>query len=200
MAGAGIDWVPAPSAVLAPASHHRVTGAVLGMAIAIAVHHIAVHHTVAAPSFGRPRSLIILHGRTLALYRARQSRRNSRPGSTKRPGRPYPMSRWTRRPLARIRSAKGGSVRADELAAARNALEEARRQAARSAPGTEEPTEAFDPARVAYEMELAEHRSTTERLHHAELAARRPDDWLPAGIYRRAAGRSGPPSYRPPGC
>ena len=110
MAGAGIDWVPAPSAVLAPASHHRVTGAVLGMAIAIAVHHIAVHHTVAAPSFGRPRSLIILHGRTLALYRARQSRRNSRPGSTKRPGRPYPMSRWTRRPLARIRSAKGGSV------------------------------------------------------------------------------------------
>jgi len=61
---------------------------------------------------------------------------------------------------------------ADELAAARNALEEARRQAARSAPGTEEPTEAFDPARVAYEMELAEHRSTTERLHRAELAAR----------------------------
>ena len=61
---------------------------------------------------------------------------------------------------------------ADELAAARNALEEARRQAARSAPGTEEPTEAFDPARVAYEMELAEHRSTTERLHRVELAAR----------------------------
>ena len=61
---------------------------------------------------------------------------------------------------------------ADELAAARNALEEARRQPARSAPGTEEPTEAFDPARVAYEMELAEHRSTTERLHRAELAAR----------------------------
>ena len=61
---------------------------------------------------------------------------------------------------------------ADELAAARNALEEARRQAARSALGTEEPTEAFDPARVAYEMELAEHRSTTERLHRAELAAR----------------------------
>jgi hypothetical protein len=61
---------------------------------------------------------------------------------------------------------------ADELAAARNALEEARRQAARSAPGTEEPTEAFDPARVAYEMELAEHRSTTERAHRAELAAR----------------------------
>ncbi len=61
---------------------------------------------------------------------------------------------------------------ADELAAARNALEEARRQAALSAPGTEEPTEAFDPARVAYEMELAEHRSTTERLHRAELAAR----------------------------
>ena len=61
---------------------------------------------------------------------------------------------------------------ADKLAAARNALEEARRQAARSAPGTEEPTEAFDPARVAYEMELAEHRSTTERLHRVELAAR----------------------------
>jgi hypothetical protein len=60
----------------------------------------------------------------------------------------------------------------DELAAARNALEEARRQVARSAPGTEEPTEAFDPARAAYEMELAEHRSTTERLHRAELAAR----------------------------
>jgi hypothetical protein len=57
----------------------------------------------------------------------------------------------------------------DELAAARNALEEARSQVARSAPGTEE---AFDPARVAYEMELAEHRSTTERLHRAELAAR----------------------------
>jgi hypothetical protein len=61
---------------------------------------------------------------------------------------------------------------ADELAAARSALEEARRQAARSASGSEEPTEAFDPARVAYEMELAEHRSTTERLHRAELAAR----------------------------
>jgi hypothetical protein len=60
----------------------------------------------------------------------------------------------------------------DELAAARNALEEAKRQVARSAPGTEEPTEPFDPARVAYEMELAEHRSTTERLHRAELAAR----------------------------
>ena len=60
----------------------------------------------------------------------------------------------------------------DELAAARTALEEARRQRARSAPGTEEPAEAFDPARVAYEMELAEHRSTTQRLHRAELAAR----------------------------
>lgn len=35
-----------------------------------------------------------------------------------------------------------------------------------------EPDDAFDPARVAYEMELAEHRSTAERAHRAELATR----------------------------
>jgi hypothetical protein len=61
---------------------------------------------------------------------------------------------------------------ADELEAARHALEEARRQIQRSPLVRPGPAEPFDPTRIAYEMELAEHRSTIERLHRAELAAR----------------------------
>jgi DNA repair exonuclease SbcCD ATPase subunit len=58
------------------------------------------------------------------------------------------------------------------LEAARKALEEAQRRAHRLSPTTSEPGDTFDPARVAYEMELAEHRNTAERLQRAELAVR----------------------------
>jgi chromosome segregation ATPase len=58
---------------------------------------------------------------------------------------------------------------AKELEAARTALEHAR---APRRPGRVETADSLDSPQVAYEMELAEHRSTLERLHRAELAAR----------------------------
>ena len=58
---------------------------------------------------------------------------------------------------------------ADDLAAARGALDEARRLIGR--PRALE-GESLESTRIAYEMELAEHRSTTERAHRAELAAK----------------------------
>ena len=58
---------------------------------------------------------------------------------------------------------------ADDLAAVRGALDEARRliRWPRAPEG-----ESLESTRIAYEMELAEHRSTTERAHRAELAAK----------------------------
>jgi preprotein translocase subunit SecA len=58
---------------------------------------------------------------------------------------------------------------ADDLAAARGALDEARRLIGR--PRALE-GESLESTRIAYAMELAEHRSTTERAHRAELAAK----------------------------
>jgi len=57
----------------------------------------------------------------------------------------------------------------DDLAAARGALDEARRliRWPRALEG-----ESLESTRTAYEMELAEHRSTTERAHRAELATK----------------------------
>ena len=59
-----------------------------------------------------------------------------------------------------------------DIAAARRSMEEARRlihwpRRSPSAGG-----ESLESTRIAYEMELAEHRSTTERAHRAELAAK----------------------------
>lgn len=59
----------------------------------------------------------------------------------------------------------------EDVAAAREALNEARRRAhlpLRDSTGDE----SLESARIAYEMELAEHRSTTERAHQAELGAK----------------------------
>ena len=61
---------------------------------------------------------------------------------------------------------------ADEMEAARSGLEEARRRIRVPHPASGEHVESLESTRIAYEMELAEHRSTTERLHSAELAAR----------------------------
>jgi hypothetical protein len=58
---------------------------------------------------------------------------------------------------------------AKDLEAARTALERARAPQRPARPGG---SESLDSTQVAYEMELAEHRSTLERLHRAELAAR----------------------------
>jgi hypothetical protein len=58
---------------------------------------------------------------------------------------------------------------AEDLAAALGALDEARRLIGR--PRTLE-GESLESTRIAYEMELSEHRSTTERAHRAELAAK----------------------------
>jgi HAMP domain-containing protein len=74
-----------------------------------------------------------------------------------------------------IREEPGGQGRprsAEELEAARGALEEARRQIARGMLVGWGPAESLGATEIAYQMELAEHRSTTERAHRAELAAR----------------------------
>ncbi len=60
---------------------------------------------------------------------------------------------------------------ADDLAIARSALDEARRRIGRPRMSAAE-GESLESTRIAYEMELAEHRSTTERAHRAELAAK----------------------------
>jgi hypothetical protein len=62
-----------------------------------------------------------------------------------------------------------GPAWAKELEAARTALEHAR---VPRRPGRAGTADSLDSAQVAYEMELAEHRSTLERLHRAELGAR----------------------------
>jgi hypothetical protein len=58
---------------------------------------------------------------------------------------------------------------AKDLEAARTALQHARAPHGQRQFG---PEGSLDSTQVAYEMELAEHRSTIERLHRAELAAR----------------------------
>ena len=60
---------------------------------------------------------------------------------------------------------------AGDLAVARSALDEARRRIGRPHISAAE-DESLESTRIAYEMELAEHRSTTERAHRAELAAK----------------------------
>lgn len=67
---------------------------------------------------------------------------------------------------------EGQQRSADELRALRRALEEAVARSAQRRREHPEADEPLDPTAIAYEMELAEHRSTIERLHRAELAAR----------------------------
>jgi hypothetical protein len=67
---------------------------------------------------------------------------------------------------------EGRQRSADELQALRRALEEAVARSAQRRREHSEANEPLDPTAMAYEMELAEHRSTIERLHRAELAAR----------------------------
>jgi chromosome segregation ATPase len=59
----------------------------------------------------------------------------------------------------------------EEIAAAREALSEARRRMHLPLRGFAG-DESLESTRIAYEMELAEHRSTTERAHRAEIAAK----------------------------
>ena len=61
---------------------------------------------------------------------------------------------------------------ADGVEAARSGLEEARRRIHVAHPASGEPAESLESTQIAYEMELAEHRDTRERLYRAELAAR----------------------------
>lgn len=65
-----------------------------------------------------------------------------------------------------------GPRSSDDVAAARRSMDEARRLIRWPSRRAEAGDEPLDPAFIAYEMELAEHRSTTERAHQAELAAR----------------------------
>ncbi len=59
-----------------------------------------------------------------------------------------------------------------DIAAARRSMEEARRLIhwPRRSPSTG--GESLESTEIAYEMEIAEHRSTTERAHRAEIAAK----------------------------
>jgi len=60
----------------------------------------------------------------------------------------------------------------EDVAAAREALNEARRLMHLPPRDITGGGESLESTRIAYEMELAEHRSTTERAHRAELAAK----------------------------
>ena len=79
-------------------------------------------------------------------------------------GRPYPLLQ-----MGDDAMAEGP---ADELQALRRALEQAVARSAQRRRERPEANEPLDPTAIAYEMELAEHRSTIERVHRAELAAR----------------------------
>ncbi|MGC8628368.1 MAG: hypothetical protein ACP5VR_12625 [Acidimicrobiales bacterium] len=61
---------------------------------------------------------------------------------------------------------------AEEVGTARARLEEARRRIHVPHKPRDDQAVSLETAQVAYEMELAEHRDTQERLHKAELAAR----------------------------
>jgi hypothetical protein len=103
--------------------------------------------------------------------------RAGRTGAAFRPadnksGRPYPLVQMGDDARAEGPGGERQQHLAEELQPLRRALEEA---VARSAQRRRERPEAdgpLDPTAIAYEMELAEHRSTIERLHRAELAAR----------------------------